>query len=359
LLGAFSQHGFSAQGPILLFIATMLGGIAVGAVIGLLASYATRGFEDPLLEITLTTIVAYGAYVVAETLHVSGVVAVVAAGLVVGNYGMRTSMSATTRLLVVSFWEYAAFLVNSIVFLLIGINEASVFHFWQQSGGLVAAVVAVAATLAGRAVVVYGLSPLASSGQVRLPWPWRHVLFWGGLHGALSMALALGLVLPAAYQQYYLPIVALTYSAVLFSLLAQGLTIAPLLSRLGFSGKAARSAAFQRLIGELLANRAGLAEVKRMQREAGIPTPASDDLAQEFRRHIIDLEKQIETLYHEDTGLAGEQLAGIRRRALLAEKFALHEAEQAGLLAKDDYRELSERIDETLDKLMQDESTDG
>jgi CPA1 family monovalent cation:H+ antiporter len=200
------------------FAWVMLGGIAVGATVGALASHATKAFDDHLLEIMLTTIVAYGAYLAAEGLHVSGVVAVVAGGLVVGNAG---PMSRDGQVAVHAFWEYAAFVANSIVFLLIGIQAFHVAWWtrWELVLGAIAAV-----TLA-RAASIYLLAwPL------KLPATWQHLLVWGGLRGALSMALALGL--PAGFP-YREQVLSMTFGYVLFSLLAQGLTVGKVIRRLG------------------------------------------------------------------------------------------------------------------------------
>jgi CPA1 family monovalent cation:H+ antiporter len=178
----------SMAGAIGAFFRLVIGGAALGAGIGWLASRVHFALDDHLVEITLTTVVAFGSFLAAEALHVSGVIAVVAAGLVVGNYGMPTSMSAGTRLAVASFWEYATFVVNSIVFLLIGIEVAYV-NWWHKAGLVAGAVIAV---LVGRAAI-YPLSLLVNRLKGNIPIAWQHILFWGGLRGALSMALVLGL----------------------------------------------------------------------------------------------------------------------------------------------------------------------
>jgi CPA1 family monovalent cation:H+ antiporter len=218
-----------AAGPgaaALRFAWVMLGGIGVGLMVGFGVSRATRPVDDHLVEIMLTTIAAYGAYVVAEAFGVSGVVAVVASGLVVGSYGMATSMTAENRLAVHSFWEYAAFVANSVVFLLIGL-EAAHGAWWSQPGLVV---LAVGSVLTARAISVYGLAlPLRAMGA-GLPVAWQHLLFWGGLRGALSMALALGLPMEFPHRE---TVVAMTFGYVLFSLLVQGLTVGGLIGRLG------------------------------------------------------------------------------------------------------------------------------
>ena len=102
------------------FLTISGGGLLIGIILGLLASQAIGRIDDPPVETTLTTVLAFGSYLIAESLHVSGVLAVVAAGLVNGNAEPR-GMSATTRVVAYNFWEYAAFLANSLIFLLIGL----------------------------------------------------------------------------------------------------------------------------------------------------------------------------------------------------------------------------------------------
>lgn len=227
MLAAAAGRSLAVGSQIGAFLWTMIGGAALGAGIGWLGSRVHGALDDHLVEITLTTVMAFGSFLAAQALHVSGVIAVVAAGLVVGNYGMPTSMSANTRLAVASFWEYAAFVVNSIVFLLIGIEVAYVN--WSHKAGLVLG--AAGAVLVGRAVI-YPLSYLVNRLRGNVPFAWQHILFWGGLRGALSMALVLALE-PKFPQRDSL--VAATFGVVLFSLLAQGLTIGPLLRRLGLT----------------------------------------------------------------------------------------------------------------------------
>ncbi|HNB23151.1 MAG TPA: cation:proton antiporter, partial [Candidatus Melainabacteria bacterium] len=161
------------------------GGIFVGAAVGSIASKLTQYFDDHLLETTLTVLVAYGSYVLAEQFRVSSVISVLVAGFIMGNFGSRTSMSATTRLAVDSFWEYAAFIAESLVFLLIGM-QIKYDLVVKYSPCILAGV---AAILIARFVVIYTLSPIASDKAHPISLKWQHLLFWGGLRGSLCMAM--------------------------------------------------------------------------------------------------------------------------------------------------------------------------
>jgi CPA1 family monovalent cation:H+ antiporter len=210
------------------FVTTVGLGALTGGLFGFVLSRLIRRLDDPMVEITLTTIAAYGSFVVAERLHGSGVIATVIAGLLCGNYGARIGMKPATRLAVETFWQYVAFALNSLVFLLIGFTvqpEA----LWQARGLILIAFGIVVVT---RAVIVLVVSGLLRRTAERLPDKWPTVLTWGGLRGALSIVLALSLA--ADFPQRDL-LVNLTSGVVILSILIQGLSMAPLVRRLGLS----------------------------------------------------------------------------------------------------------------------------
>jgi CPA1 family monovalent cation:H+ antiporter len=204
----------------------VLGGVAAGAgVAGAVLLLAGRT-DDHLVEITLTTIAAYGSFLLADHWHMSGVLASLAAGLVVGNLGWMGSISEASRGHVVSFWEYAAFLANSVVFILIGGHEAN------QAPRLftAASAVAVCLVLLGRVAAVYPLCGLFAGSRWRVPARHQHVLVWGGLRGALALALALAI--PASVPERG-AIVAAAFAVVAFSIFAQGITMPWMIRALG------------------------------------------------------------------------------------------------------------------------------
>jgi len=175
-----------------------------------------RGRHDRCLHVT---------FLLARHLHLSGVIATVAAGLVVGNFAAKAGMSARTPTALRSFWEYVSFIINSLVFLLIGLEV--------RLGGVLRArkpiLIAAAAIFLSRILSVYTLVPFSNLFSKRIPFVWQHVLVWGGLRGALSLApaLSLGRRFPCRDQ-----ILTLTFGVVVFSILVQGLSIKPLLRML-------------------------------------------------------------------------------------------------------------------------------
>ncbi len=212
------------------FAIVFLGGLAVGGVIGqLMVSSLRLAGDDPLIQVTLSTVVAYMAFIVADHyLHVSGVMATLAAGLVVSTYG-ATRFSPEVKSYLHQFWAYAAFAANSLIFILVGMTAS--LDLFRTS--LVPILIAVAVVLVARAVVVYGLSPVMAwlfprSGSTGLKY--QTVLFWGGLKGAVALALVLSI--PADFAQRDL-LVTLALGVVLIILLVGGLTTGPLVHALG------------------------------------------------------------------------------------------------------------------------------
>src|SRR6266850_5483882 len=164
------------------FLEITLGGTAIGLAVGFLGLALLRFAEDAPLEILATLVIAYGSYLAADLVHASGVVAVVAAGIVVARYGARLGRLHGPQLL--GFWNLLAFVFNAMLFILVG--AALPATTLLPVAGLV--VVAYGIMLVTRAVPVYGLLSLAALRSASIPWPWRHATYWAGLRGALSVA---------------------------------------------------------------------------------------------------------------------------------------------------------------------------
>ncbi|MEZ5656586.1 MAG: sodium:proton antiporter [Sphingobium sp.] len=207
-------------------LVTVAGGIAAGAVVAVPLILIAGRTTDRLVEVTLTTLIAYGSFLLAEHFHLSGVLATLTAGLIVGNYGFMGSISDEGHPAVVNFWEYAAFLVNSLIFILIGGREAEQ-SFMPVVG---AALVATLLSLVGRAAAIYPVAAMFARSRIAIPWKYKHVLVWGGLKGALALALALALPTTLAERE---EIITIAFAVVAFSIFIQGLTMPALMRRLG------------------------------------------------------------------------------------------------------------------------------
>jgi CPA1 family monovalent cation:H+ antiporter len=211
------------------FLWTLGGGLVIGLAVSAAILLLVGRTNDPLVEITLTTIAAYGSFLIAEDVHTSGIIAALAAGLLAGNLGWESVVSVEGRERVRYAWEYFAFLANSFVFILIGMNAAN--QPLAQLGS-VAAIVAILLVLAGRGLSIYPIAALFSRSRWRLPAAYQHTLFWGGLRGALALALALAVPVTVPERN---AIIATAFVVVAFSILVQGLTMPLLIRRFDLS----------------------------------------------------------------------------------------------------------------------------
>lgn len=252
---ALGTTHLEVRGTIAQFGAFVGIGVGIGSLIGFGISYLTQRFDLPLVEQSLTLVSAYGTYLLVEELGGSGVIGVVTVGLVLGNFGSRIGMNPRTRLIVSEFWEFLAFFVNSIVFLLIGDQ----IQFASLARNLDTIAIALVAMLVTRAIAIYALGALSNVlVKSDITVPQQTVLWWGGLRGSVSIALALSvpMILEAREE-----IIATVFGVVLFTLLVQGLTTKPLLkvlnllgdqsSRQNYLEAIARRAALQRVLTHL------------------------------------------------------------------------------------------------------------
>jgi CPA1 family monovalent cation:H+ antiporter len=205
------------------FVEITLGGTAIGLAVGFLGLALLRFAADAPLEILATLVIAYGSYLAADLLHLSGIVAVVVAGIVVARYGARIGRLHGPQLL--GFWNLLAFVLNAMLFILVGAALPATTIL--PVAGLV--LVTFLTMLLTRAIPVYGLLGLADFRGTLIPWIWRHVVFWAGLRGALPVALALSV---AGLSGVDRRVSVIAYGVVLLSLLVQGGLLAPLMRSL-------------------------------------------------------------------------------------------------------------------------------
>jgi len=294
-------------------------------------------------------VLAYGTYLLAEQIGVSGVIAVVVAALVVGNYG-RSGMSPTTREAVSSTWEFFGFLANSLIFLLIGL-ELNIGQLWQY---LVPTLVAICIVLAVRVVVVWLSSVVLRYIHRPIPFSWRAVLVWGGLRGSIALALALSipmtLVSSVPFPDRDLLLTA-TFGVILFSLLVQGLTMSPLLSRLGLIDKKSAQQEYEALAARKNMALAALQEIDRMSRSGGLPQETATRLKDSYNERIVQFDDLLHDLRLRDEDLSESQSRSIKRRLLQLEKAVVRQRNLDGAISDEPMRSLLSEIDEQLHAL--------
>jgi CPA1 family monovalent cation:H+ antiporter len=320
------------------FVRVAMGGIVIGLVLGWLVSRLIARIDDYLIETTLTTVLAYGAYLVADQLHFSGVLAVVAAGLVNGNMGTQ-GMSPTTRIVLFNFWEYLAFLTNSLVFILIGlqVNIPSLIASWQPIFW------AIAAVIVARILVVYPLSWLLNRFQEPISLRWQHIMAWGGLRGALSLALVLSLPVSLGADRQLLIVMA--FGVVLFTLLAQATTMSPLVHRLGIITRNPAQIEYEMRQAELTALRSAEAHMERRYREGLISAHAWEVLKARLQNQITHTAQSVRKILKSEPAIESEELDLAEREILRAKRSAYYGLRRDGVITDEVFSTLTTRLD--------------
>jgi CPA1 family monovalent cation:H+ antiporter len=337
LAGALSG-ALSVWDGVLDFLWVAAGGLALGLLLGWVTAQLLARVDDYLVETTLTTVVAFGSYLLAEQMLVSGVLAVLAAGLVTGSLGSR-GMSPTTRIVVFNFWEYAAFLANSAIFLLIGLNIdlGLLVGAWQLI------LLAIGAVLVSRALTTY----LASRYVARFPLRWSHVLFWGGSRGAIALALAISL--PVGLGATRDTLVATTFGVVLFTILVQSLSMDGLLRRLGIIERSEARLEYERRHARALASRSAYEHLQRMHRDGLITTHTWDQLRGPARQRLEALTQAVQEAFGQAPEMARQELAVAEHEALRAQRAMLTRLRREGVLSDEAYGELIAEADLSLE----------
>jgi CPA1 family monovalent cation:H+ antiporter len=325
------------------FARVAVGGFLVGLILGWLISRLIARVDDYLIETTLTTVLAFGAYLVAERLHFSGVLAVLAAGLVNGNIGPQ-GMSPTTRIVLFNFWEYVAFLANSMIFLMIGlqVNIPLLLENWQPIGW------AILAVIVARVLVVYGLGGIANRWIEPISLRWQHVMAWGGLRGAISLALVLSL--PVAFGPDRDLLRTMAFGVVLFTLLVPATTMSRLIRKLAIITRSEVQMMYEMRHARLTALRAAEAHLERRHREGLISHHAWEVLKPKIMEQITYLVEAVREVMASEPALQEEELDTARREALRAQRSAYLGLRQDGVISDEAFEKLVAEVDTVLDQ---------
>ncbi|BAZ46802.1 Na+/H+ antiporter [Chondrocystis sp. NIES-4102] len=325
----FGTSNLEIQSILQQFFSVVGIGLGVGALIGFGISYLTQRFDLPLVEQSLTLVSAYGTYIIAEELGGSGVIATVTMGLILGNFGSRIGMNPRTRVIVTEFWDFLAFFVNSIVFLLIGDQ----IHFATLKDNLNIIAVTIVAMIVTRAIAVYGLSSLTNIiTKSDIPPQEQTILWWGGLRGSVSIALALSI--PAILPQRD-TIIATVFGVVLFTLLVQGLTVKPLLEKFNLLGDRALIEQYLEAIARYTALDRALDYLGQIGKRPGIEPEFARYQATLITGELNRLENEIEQLQNEHPNLQDSTNEQLRQELISTEANTYAEFVQAGYLNKE------------------------
>ncbi|RIH92429.1 Na(+)/H(+) antiporter NhaG [Meiothermus granaticius NBRC 107808] len=333
---------------VLEFLKVALGGAAVGFALGYLVHRLLGQINDHLTEVMISVVLAFGSYILAENLHFSGVVSTVVAGLIIGNYGTVFSMSPTTRLSLLNFWAVVAFLANSAVFLLIGLD----FDLARAGGNAVAIGVTVLLVLLARTLAVYSLLPLSNRlvrPSRRIPWAWMHAINWGGLRGTIPIALVLGLE-PGLRQVGGVHLTTVVFAVALFSLVVQGLSMKPLLQRLGLIGVSAERLEYETQLARTIALGAALEEARQLEQRG----EASPELLEATRQRLAEereaVLRDLDQAVHSRESLRDHEALRLQRHLGLTQRAAVADALRRGLISEEAAATLSEELDAQLEE---------
>lgn len=293
-LAAIAAGSFSVVSGVLHFVGSVAGATIIGLLVGFAGSWLLRRQDNTRIQITATVIVAYGSYLLAERFAVSGAIAVVVAGLLVGNYGVVGGVSPGAVHALGAIWEFLGFVANSLIFLLIGIELDPLVlarQWWPIGAAFLAAVIA-------RACAVYLLLPWLR-GPRKIPAAFHPAVVWAGLRGAVSLALMLSIPLTVSHGHPFperQTLQALTFGVVGVSLVLQGLTMRPLLTRLGLASEPKTNDSYEALHARLLAVEGALFALGRAHEMGEMSGLHYERLRNAYRKEHSELTERLRQL---------------------------------------------------------------
>jgi CPA1 family monovalent cation:H+ antiporter len=343
----------------------VLGGLAVGLAAGYAVYRVMVDLDEHMTEIVLTLILAYGSFLLAEHIlsnavpgvQFSGVIATVTAGLLIGNRGAEYAMSPQTEISIFNTWDTAAFLVNTLIFLLIGAKTP--IHQLLEHGRLIA--LAIALVILTRAAVVYPTVGITNRlAEVDVARRDQHVLVWGGLHASIPIALVLGL--PSALADgtpfpFREELRAMVFGVAAFSLVVQGLTMGRLLDRLGIVRRTEAEELYEQLVGRARMVDRALSAAEELYQDNQLPEDVYEDFQAEYGREQADLRAAISELLSKHPRIRREELLIAERQVLKREKSAIMEAMRTGVVGDDAGEPLLEEVNLKLSRIDQGQST--
>ncbi|MFT7688593.1 MAG: CPA1 family monovalent cation:H+ antiporter [Candidatus Azotimanducaceae bacterium] len=354
LIGILSAGTFSSGvilGGIGEFFIVFFGGAFVGWLLAVITGQVLGSIEsDPDIEITLSTILAYFSFIIAEhVFHVSGIMAVVAAGMVIGSWG-KSKISPSSVSFMEHFWEYLAYLANVLIFIMVGM-QIELATLWTNIDLIL---LVVCGMLISRAVVVFGVVPLVGKfpGSEPIGLPYQMVMYWGGLRGAIALAIVLSLP-PFEYKD---TLIAVVMGAVLFTLIVQGLSIEILVKKLGLN-KLSVADNLSQLEGDRKARIEGLSRLNTLVDTGLFSQRIADNMREKGQKEIEDIGTEVKELHQMMD--ASSMINTLALRCLVREKARYSELFSQGLINEWAYRELDHNTDVQIDGVRYSNSLPG
>ncbi len=331
----------SPQGAITDFFRIVGLGLIIGMLVGLAADAVMRHIHDAMVVITITTVAAFGSFLIAEHVGVSGVMSCVAAGLVCGEKSFSSALFPAIKIATETFWEYVAFAMNSLIFLLMGfaIDITRMVELWP------AILIAFGAVVCARFMVVLATWMLFRPTRQRIPFAWSLVLGWGGLKGALSMVLAMSIPDSMAFKD---TIVTLVFGVVLLSIFFQGLTMAPFMRFLKVALPVKGLGDYESLKARFVLLQNALEEIDRLFQKRLLTPKSARSLKEEFRNQLEEVSRELEKIQPDREAIVAEEILRTKRCLIIDQKAQLLEMYQTGSIGLEAYEKLKEELDARL-----------
>lgn len=325
------------------------GGLMLGAAVGYGAGWLMRRLKDPLVEIMFTVMLVYGMYIIAEKIEISSIIAVVTASMMIGHYRQKLGMSPTTQIALSSFWNFTAFAINSILFILIGLQ----LNFNTLLGNIGIILIGLLAVNIGRIAFIYPFSNIlnfflarrASTKHDILPIKWQHVMALGNLKGSLSMALVISLPDTLLYKNQ---LVALTFGIVFLSLVIQGTTLRPILRRFQLQTIPPEQIEFDKRQGLILSAKAVLASLQSEYTSGMITTSVYHTLKEQYEFTIENAEKSLHRLQDKNPSLADAHLQSSYYQMLILQRTVIQNAQTHNIISDDAAADLLKNFDQQM-----------
>ena len=319
-------------------------GLLIGYVIGIFADEIIKRVFDPMIVITITTVSAYFSFILADKLGVSGVMSTVASGLVIGTKSFDKEVYPAIKLTTEVFWNYVAFLANSLIFLLIGIsiNIDLLIHYWQWI------VIAYVAMMIARYLVVFVTWGIFASSSYRFPFGWSVIMGWGGIRGALTMVLAMSLPDSFKYKEI---IVTMVFGVVLLSILIQGITMPFLIKLFKLNISKEEILEYEEIKTRIKIIQNIIAYLNELKSKMIVSENVYDELIKEYRDKLDKLNENIKNLNIDVNSYKSEETLKLKREILMKEKDYLIDLYRNGNISNQVYKKLADEIDSQIFEL--------
>lgn len=342
VLGFIEQTTMNSNSSIWLEFIRISGlGAFIGLFIGLAISWMIESLDDAMIVITMTVIAAYGSFIIADSLGVSGIIATVTTGLLIQDKVLATTKYPSVRLSVERFWEFTTFALNSLIFLLMGyaVKLTMLLSFWPM---ILLAYIAM--TLA-RFVVIGGVWLILYPTKLHFPASWGIIMAWSGLRGALSMVLALSLPQSLPYKDI---VVTMVFGVVILSIFVQGLTITPLAKMLGIISSKKELMAYELARMQAMLAQNALDEIEYLKHHHIASTETLEKIAQKYQEIKAQAQQNLQQNKPQSKLLTTEESLRVQRYLINLQKSRLLEAYHKGSISHEIFEKLNAELDAKL-----------